>query len=475
METFAYFNDIHQQIMKELEQAEFEIIIAVAWFTDKEIFQLLCKRAVKGVSVRIALVDDAINKRAPFEYDQLRECGGEVYLIPNEKSRLMHHKFCVIDRNKVITGSFNWSKKAQRNDENIVIIKDAADFSIQYIDTFNQLLAKHHYSVIDIPKLNPESIAIRLELIKNFILLGEYNDVAKHIDKLKEFSNEEKLQNLVILIEQQEYDEARAFITDYLTTLRGLVKFNDPIINRLKQELLTLEYQFNALSDEKAEVERQIYSFNYQYNLNLGDLILEYLELKKVKSKTKYEEAKKNQKEKEIDDNIIDELFNEYEEAQSDQDQFKEGYKAFQEEDEIIQLSRKDAKELKNLYRKSSMLCHPDRVSEKDKKRSHEIFIKLQKAYETNDLESVRSIYNTLKDGNMFTDISSEVSEIDQLKTHIAELKIKIDSLVQGISEAINTDTYQTLKELTSWEVYFKEIASEFQQEVDTLKEELND
>ncbi|HYN79679.1 MAG TPA: phospholipase D-like domain-containing protein [Lamprocystis sp. (in: g-proteobacteria)] len=34
----------------------------------------------------------------------------------------MHHKFCVIDRATVIIGSYNWTKRAQANDESITVI-----------------------------------------------------------------------------------------------------------------------------------------------------------------------------------------------------------------------------------------------------------------------------------------------------------------------------------------------------------------
>jgi phosphatidylserine/phosphatidylglycerophosphate/cardiolipin synthase-like enzyme len=38
METQAYFENIQQHIIKELHQAQQNIYIAVAWFTDREIF-----------------------------------------------------------------------------------------------------------------------------------------------------------------------------------------------------------------------------------------------------------------------------------------------------------------------------------------------------------------------------------------------------------------------------------------------------
>ena len=48
----------------------------------------------------------------------------------------MHDKFCVIDNQLVITGSYNWSDNAEfKNDENITIEKDpnqASSFSEEF-------------------------------------------------------------------------------------------------------------------------------------------------------------------------------------------------------------------------------------------------------------------------------------------------------------------------------------------------------
>ena len=42
MEVKAYFSDIHKVIIKQLEVANAQINVAVAWFTDREIFEVLC-------------------------------------------------------------------------------------------------------------------------------------------------------------------------------------------------------------------------------------------------------------------------------------------------------------------------------------------------------------------------------------------------------------------------------------------------
>jgi hypothetical protein len=43
MQLQAYFCDIQQAITRHLETAQDEILAAVAWFTDREMFDVLCQ------------------------------------------------------------------------------------------------------------------------------------------------------------------------------------------------------------------------------------------------------------------------------------------------------------------------------------------------------------------------------------------------------------------------------------------------
>jgi phosphatidylserine/phosphatidylglycerophosphate/cardiolipin synthase-like enzyme len=54
----------------------------------------------------------------------------------SEQSRLLHHKFAVIDGRYIVTGSFNWTENAERrNRENMVVLDCpslASDFSAEW-------------------------------------------------------------------------------------------------------------------------------------------------------------------------------------------------------------------------------------------------------------------------------------------------------------------------------------------------------
>ena len=65
-------------------------------------------------------------------FTKLKIAGGEVFTA---KENLMHNKFCIIDERIIITGSYNWTNKANKeNNENIVIIKDDIELASQLRD-----------------------------------------------------------------------------------------------------------------------------------------------------------------------------------------------------------------------------------------------------------------------------------------------------------------------------------------------------
>jgi phosphatidylserine/phosphatidylglycerophosphate/cardiolipin synthase-like enzyme len=119
IEVEIHFEEIQQQIIDQLKLAKFSIWIAVAWFTDKVLFELLKAKKAEGVNVQIIVIDDDINRNYGLNY----ESEFETYRVkPSGKyQNIMHHKFCVIDLKMVIHGSYNWTNKARWNKETISI------------------------------------------------------------------------------------------------------------------------------------------------------------------------------------------------------------------------------------------------------------------------------------------------------------------------------------------------------------------
>ncbi len=168
MQTQAYFENIQQQIIQRVQGAQHSVLVAVAWLTDSAIFTELCNSAKKGLQVELLLVDDNINNdMAPFDHKRLEACGGKVYFIPSQNDgAIMHHKFCIIDDCTVITGSYNWSRKAQLNDENIVVIKDTS-LATQFKNEFIVIKSNLNSLIDKVPELEIEQILVRCFLKNN--------------------------------------------------------------------------------------------------------------------------------------------------------------------------------------------------------------------------------------------------------------------------------------------------------------------
>lgn len=132
----VHFADNQAKVIEAVSRAEFTIWVAVAWFTDPVLFNLLKKKAAEGVHVQVVILDDEINTRAGLDFEN----HFDTLRVPKRGywANKMHHKFCVIDQQTVVHGSYNWTKAAQYNDET-VSIESSKEIAAQYLREFKRL------------------------------------------------------------------------------------------------------------------------------------------------------------------------------------------------------------------------------------------------------------------------------------------------------------------------------------------------
>jgi len=119
---FSLYDNPQKEIIKNINQAEAFINIAMYIFTDREIALPLVKARERGVKVRLYLDQDQVD----YRYSQSRflvQKGIKTKISSNKY--VMHHKFAIIDNRILLTGSYNWTFSANnRNDENLMVIDD---------------------------------------------------------------------------------------------------------------------------------------------------------------------------------------------------------------------------------------------------------------------------------------------------------------------------------------------------------------
>jgi len=119
---FSLSDNPQKEIIRNINQAEAFINIAMYIFTNREIALPLIKARERGVKVRLYLDKDQVD----YRYSQSRfliQKGVKTRVSSNKY--IMHNKFAIIDNRILLTGSYNWTFSANnRNDENLLIIDD---------------------------------------------------------------------------------------------------------------------------------------------------------------------------------------------------------------------------------------------------------------------------------------------------------------------------------------------------------------
>lgn len=464
MQTDAVFEDIARRLHIEILKASKSIFVAVAWFTNPNLFIDLCDKAKEGLEVELMLMNDEINQNSSINYDSLIIAGGKVWMIRNDDgtNRLMHNKFCIIDNETVVNGSYNWTNKANSNHESITIVEGNTALAEQFSKEFKTIKELYFGAGTKNSIADFGIICSRLTTLKEAIRIGDMEDINYLILKLKKNlhpiidPNLSFVYNIISEIENGNFSKAVLDIDDFIYRYNSLNVYIDSDIAALRLELKSLEIQVSTLEDEKVELEKIVHEFEVMYNNELGSIILKILILKKEKCQKEF--AQNPEKE------------NEFQEAKNDYDEFRKTYNHLSHE-KVKDLSGDQRVELKKLYRNASKLCHPDAVAEKFKEKAEYLFRELNNAYNANDLEKVKILYSDLQKG-IFRTTSEVVNEKSILSQKVSYLRLLRDDLVRNILLIKKSEHYKIISTITNWNTYFSNIKEQLIIELKALETE---
>ena len=134
---FSPDDGVAEKVVEAIRAARTSIDFMVYSFTSDEIAQAIEERAASGVQVRGIFDESQRESNKGTEFEPLQAAGLDVRL--DGISGLLHHKVFIIDRQVVITGSYNFSANAERsNDENLLILH-SPDLAARYLDEFQMV------------------------------------------------------------------------------------------------------------------------------------------------------------------------------------------------------------------------------------------------------------------------------------------------------------------------------------------------
>jgi len=121
---FSPHEPVRSRVLAQLQRARVRIDVLAFSFTDAAIADALIARQQAGVPVRV-VVEARNANGSGAQYGRLLGAGLEV--LKDGNCYTMHHKLMIIDERVVITGSYNFTGRAEDvNDENLLIIDDPA-------------------------------------------------------------------------------------------------------------------------------------------------------------------------------------------------------------------------------------------------------------------------------------------------------------------------------------------------------------
>nr|WP_315022152.1 phospholipase D-like domain-containing protein [uncultured Aminipila sp.] len=136
------FDEIQDTVIQGIRDAKYLIWVAVAWFTNESFYREMLLKKDAGVNIRVIISDEDSNQNL------LPKLNGnfDTVVVPclgyYGKNR-MHDKFCIIDMDYVMHGSYNWTASANYNGETWATAIDR-EFVKKFADEFMRMYVEHH-------------------------------------------------------------------------------------------------------------------------------------------------------------------------------------------------------------------------------------------------------------------------------------------------------------------------------------------
>ncbi len=450
--------DIRPFLIKYLTEATEKIHLAIGWIDDSGVIALLQKKAIEGVEVILILIKDRDYNLKSGAYLELISKGIRIInLDEDQKDYFIDHKFGVIDTSVVLNGSYGWGYKNAPSEETLIVNEEIPSLAKGFETEFEYLSIFEQLSKNEKKPLNPiVSFLKKLEIVKTLLGIGDTEFIHLRLAEFENFIEDKNIALIYNKLKANAFEEALDLIKTFTQLHQSLRECIDPPIDNYRREIQLLEDEIAALSNEFSETQKKIHKFSKMHTDRLGDLLQQLLFQNKVKAEI---EAKENNKDKDKQE--------EFEEAKKDHEEYTKSHEEAKRE-KLKVLTKEEQKELKKLYRHTSLKCHPDRVVEELHDQAEEIFVELNKAYKANDLEKVREINQQLKSGIMLPK-SEGITELKKLESTYKSLTQKLNSWQEKLDELKEDSSYKAVSSINDWEVYFEERKEILEQQLERL------
>jgi hypothetical protein len=244
----------------------------------------------------------------------------------------------------------------------------------------------------------------------------------------------------------------------------AIVAAPDPDAERLLARCARLQAQMLDFTGRLADMEQQVRRYEQHQFLVLGDVVgeclrlrQEYLSLKAARSGAAADREQARQ---------ADEDFDAYRRSTAHTPA------------PLPELDDDEQDELRRLYRAAAMRCHPDRAAEAERAEAHDIFLRVQAAYQARDLEGLRGITAELagwvREGDEVGTAAASVAPASSgVRRRVTELQHKVADLILAVQTLQLDPAYRKALQVEHWEAHFADARAGFEAECEALREQI--
>ncbi len=133
---FSPGTDCLNAIIRTLNSAKKSIKICVFTISDNRIGSTIRDKHYDGIDVKLISDNDKQYDRGS-DIQYLSGKGVDIRIDRTDAH--MHHKFAIIDEKITITGSYNWTRSAEKYNQENILITDNQQITDKYLAEFNRL------------------------------------------------------------------------------------------------------------------------------------------------------------------------------------------------------------------------------------------------------------------------------------------------------------------------------------------------
>jgi phosphatidylserine/phosphatidylglycerophosphate/cardiolipin synthase-like enzyme len=395
MQVQAHFSGIQQAIARQLESATQSVRVFADLFSDRDLFEALLSCQRRGVAVSLIITDCEVNRQSSIAWERLSALGGRIVRLP--AASVSGDEF---DRSFCLI------------DDTSVISGDFKWTSVQDAGTQVSIL-----------------IQCDTEISEHFM-----RTFARMLDEPWQFGSQGA-------VESEEPSAAN------LQQGQGLSLYQDPQLDELRLRVRMMEARILAVETEIADIHRQIHLFDHQQEQAIGDLMRRYLDLKRRYLQAMFRESREELQRQQAQ--AAEAVYRQYQEARS----------ARSTETAPEELDPQQQRELKQLYRKLAMQCHPDRVRDEDKVQAKVFFQQLQLTFQNSDLTRLKQLKVRIDAGLGVKADLVLPDQRHQLELHLKELQQALFQRNQQLASVSQSSSWRELSARGNWSTWFEQQA----------------